>query len=319
VIDGHERDLFERGVRAALEDHTSSGLVAALSDLGWYDALRADARVAISVLFDLYGELNASSSLDGVLASVLSPGEPMAVVALPIFGSLEPPGQRRGDTLVVHGMVSDTVQSAERAVIAARSVDRTEIHTVTTAELHLRRIAGIDPALGWFELSGTADVGSEQCDDSGEVWESSVALGQLALSHELIGTSRSMLRLATDHATERIQFGVAISTFQAVRHRLSDGLVAIAAAEAAVDAAWELGSPFAASVAKAVAGKTARMVARHSQQILAGIGFTAEHPLHRLVKRTLTLDQTLGGSNAVTRSIGEELLRSRELPVALPL
>jgi alkylation response protein AidB-like acyl-CoA dehydrogenase len=128
-----------------------------------------------------------------------------------------------------------------------------------------------------------------------------------------------MLRLARNHATERIQFGVPISTFQAVRHRLADSVVAIAAAEASVAAAWEVGSPFDASVAKALAGRSARLVARHSQQVLAGMGFTAEHPFHRFVKRTLTLDQTLGGSNAITRSIGEELLRSRVLPAALPL
>jgi alkylation response protein AidB-like acyl-CoA dehydrogenase len=128
-----------------------------------------------------------------------------------------------------------------------------------------------------------------------------------------------MLRLARDYATERIQFGRPISSFQAVRHRLADSLVAVAAAEASVAAAWEVGSPFTASVAKAVAGRSARVVARHSQQVLAGMGFTAEHPLHRFVKRALTLDQTLGASGTITRGIGGELLRSGKLPAALPL
>jgi hypothetical protein len=318
-MDKHERHLFERGIRAALESQLGTGLDAALYELGWYEALSADARTAISALFELHGELNANSSLDGVLASVLRPGDPVAPVVLPPFGDIEPPGRRRGGALIVRGVSSGTLNSAVCAVVVARSGARTEIHSVRTVDLELRRVTGIDPAPGWVEVSGTVDVGSRPSGDGEESWPRSVALGQLALSHELIGTSRSMLQLAKDHATERIQFGVPISSFQAVRHRLADALVAVASAEAAVAAAWVAGSPFSASVAKAVAGTSARVVARHSQQVLAGMGFTAEHPLHRFVKRALILDQTLGASGPITRSIGEDLLRSRTLPAALPL
>ena len=47
-------------------------------------------------------------------------------------------------------------------------------------------------------------------------------------------------------------------------------------------------------MAKAVAGRQARTTARHCQQVLAGIGFTTEHPLHHYVRRTLVLDALLG-------------------------
>ncbi len=319
MIDEYERDLLERGLRAALERHTDVAIDEALYELGWYEAMRDDPRTAISVLFELYGELNASSSLDSVMASVLRRGDRVAAVMLPMFGSLDPPGERHGDTLIIHGIIGRTIQGAEHAIVASRSGSRTEIHTVMTDELDRHRITGIDPGLGWFEVAGTIDAGSHAHDDEGEVWQDAVAIGRLALSHELIGTSRGMLRLARNHAIGRIQFGAPISSFQAVRHRLADSLVAIAAAEASVAAAWESSSPFNASVAKAVAGRSARQVARHSQQVLAGMGFTAEHPLHRFVKRALVLDQTLGASGPLTRWIGEELLRSKEVPVALPL
>ena len=52
------------------------------------------------------------------------------------------------------------------------------------------------------------------------------------------GASRTMLDLAREHAVERVQFDRPIAGFQAVRHRLAETLVAIEAADAALDAAW---------------------------------------------------------------------------------
>ena len=164
--------------------------------------------------------------------------------------------------------------------------------------------SGMDPHMKLVECAGPPDA---------------VAAGQRALAHELIGASRAMLELARVHALERIQFDVPIASFQAVRHRLAEALVAIEAADGAVAASWEDGTPFAASIAKAIAGRSARTVARHSQQVLAGIGFTAEHPFHRYFRRTRVLDHLLGDSRTLTRELGEYLLSARTLPPVLPL
>jgi alkylation response protein AidB-like acyl-CoA dehydrogenase len=74
-----------------------------------------------------------------------------------------------------------------------------------------------------------------------------------------------------------------------------------------------------AAMAKALAGRAARTVAGHAQQVLAGVGFTTEHPLHRSVRRVLVLDQLLGAGDALTRDLGTETLARRALPAALPL
>jgi alkylation response protein AidB-like acyl-CoA dehydrogenase len=95
--------------------------------------------------------------------------------------------------------------------------------------------------------------------------------------------------------------------------------VAIEAAAALLDAAWEDPSPVTARMAKAFAGRSARTVARHCQQVLAGIGFTTEHPLHLFIRRTIVLDQLLGAGNALTAQLGREILRSGTLPPAFPL
>jgi alkylation response protein AidB-like acyl-CoA dehydrogenase len=128
-----------------------------------------------------------------------------------------------------------------------------------------------------------------------------------------------MLQLARDHAVDRIQFGRPIASFQAVRHRLAEGLVAVEAADGALAAAWEDGTPMAAALAKAIAGRTGRTVARHAQQVLAGIGFTTEHPLHDHVRRVIVLDRLLGDHHTLTRELGEQLLETRTIPDLLPL
>ena len=150
-------------------------------------------------------------------------------------------------------------------------------------------------------------------------WEHAVAAGRLALSHQLLGASRAMLELASDHARDRVQFGRPIGAFQAVRHRLADCLVAVEGADAALSSAWDDGSPLTAALAKAIAGQAARTVGRHCQQVLAGMGFTGEHPFHHYLRRTILLDQLLVDSRSLLSEVGKALIETRRLPSLRPL
>ncbi|HKT02664.1 MAG TPA: acyl-CoA dehydrogenase family protein, partial [Rugosimonospora sp.] len=187
---------------------------------------------------------------------------------------------------------------------------------VATDALAWHPVRGIDPTLGLVEVTGQIGgaVGRGPVD-----WPAAVARGQLALGHELAGASRRVLDLARDHALVRIQFGRPIAMFQAVRHRLAETLVAVEAAGAVLDEAWEDGTAQAAGMAKATAGRSARVAVRHCQQVLAGIGFTTEHPFHRYARRILVLEQLLGSTRALTRELGEGILARRELPAPFPL
>jgi hypothetical protein len=137
-----------------------------------------------------------------------------------------------------------------------------------------------------------------------------LAGGRLAVGWWLAGTGRAMLGLARTHALDRVQFGRAIGSFQAVRHRLAETLVALEGAEAALQAAGQAATGQAAAddlgtlLAKAAAGQAALAAARHCQQVLGGIGFTAEHGLHRHVRRVLVLDGLLGSAAELTREAG---------------
>jgi alkylation response protein AidB-like acyl-CoA dehydrogenase len=177
----------------------------------------------------------------------------------------------------------------------------------------------VDQSLGLVEVTGSTVpiIAQRQLDPSS--WPQAVALAQLALGHELVGCSRAMLELARGHALERIQFGQPIASFQAVRHRLAETLVAIEASDAALSSAWDEGSPRAAADAKALAGRSAQTGVRHCQQVLAGIGFTTEHDFHHYLRRVLVLDQLFGTSRGLTREFGRELLATRRVPPLPPL
>lgn len=128
-----------------------------------------------------------------------------------------------------------------------------------------------------------------------------------AVSWWLIGSARAMLALARRHALDRVQFGKPIASFQAVRHRLADTLVAIEGAEAALTLPSADNPDLIALLAKAAAGKAALTAARHCQQVLGGIGFTEEHELQHHVKRALVLDGLLGSSRELTKKAGAGL------------
>jgi hypothetical protein len=313
MMDAEERAVLAKGLRDATARHSGADLDAALDDLGWPDALAAAPRDAVALLFEHQGAANAASSaLDRVVVAALGLGPDVGVV-LPALGRWSPPGTVADGGLAVAGLGTAGLAARDRAAVVAGD----SAVLVATGDLALRPIAGLDPRLGLVAVAGER-VGAV-ADPAGVVWADAVAAGQRALAHELVGTSRAMLELARTHALERVQFDRPIAAFQAVRHRLAESLVAIEAAGAAVGAAWDDPSPLAAALAKALAGRGARTVARHAQQVLAGIGFTTEHPLHRYVRRALVLDRLLGGARSLTRQLGEDLLARRSLPDILPL
>jgi hypothetical protein len=153
-----------------------------------------------------------------------------------------------------------------------------------------------NPALGGLPLRRVEEGGHLRLPDA-----------RRALGWWLVGSARAMLALARQHALDRVQFGRPIASFQAVRHRLAETLVAIEGAEATLGLSGVDDPDLTALLAKAAAGKAALTAAKHCQQVLGGIGFTAEHDLHHHVKRALVLDGLLGSSRELTRRAGAGL------------
>jgi hypothetical protein len=317
-MEDDERALFASGVTRAVEAGSGEVLDRELDALGWRDALASDRRAAVSVLFDAAGRANATSSaLDWLLADALgAPGD--ASVVLPPLRTWAPPGRVGSGRCTVGGLGSAALARQSGALVVATAPEGLLAVVVPVEDLVRHPLGGIDPALGLFEVHG--EVARDRTNPlPAAAWEGALALGQLALSHELIGAARTMLELASEHALERVQFGRPIAMFQAVRHRLAEALIAIEAADSLVAGAWDEPSPVLASMAKGMAGRGARTAAKHCQQVLAGIGFTTEHDFHRFYKRVVVLDQLLGAGSALTRQLGSDVLATGTLPPSFSL
>jgi hypothetical protein len=317
-MDTAELRLFETSLRSAVDRHSGEALDAALDDLGWREALREDRR-AIASMFAAQGDRAvASSALDDVICVGLgAPADRDLSVVLPALGRYDAPATLDGQHLVVDGIGTGRARRPGHMLIAVDGSATSFVVRAPVSHLAVQPVAGIDPDGEWVTVTGRIDVGTADRVDAD--WTAGVALGQLGVAQELAAGSRAMLRLARDHAVERTQSGRPLSGFQAVRHRLADGLLAVESADAAIAAGWDEPSAYRAAMAKAIAGRSTRTVARHAQQVLGGMGFTAEHGFHRLMKRAMALDQVLGASATLSAEIGRQAIEQRHVPPMLAL
>jgi alkylation response protein AidB-like acyl-CoA dehydrogenase len=129
-------------------------------------------------------------------------------------------------------------------------------------------------------------------------------LVRVLVSAEQVGTAQAALDMAVGYARDRVQFGRAIGSFQAIKHMCADMLLDVESARsAAYYAAWAAadGSPELATVAplaKAFCADTLLAAASLNMQVHGGICFTWEHPAHLYFRRAKAGTQLWGDSQA---------------------
>ena len=126
-------------------------------------------------------------------------------------------------------------------------------------------------------------------------------LAVVALAAEQVGGTQRCLDETVAYAKLRVQFGRAIGSFQAVKHRAADVLLSLETARSAmayaagvVDAGGNEAA-LAATLAAAVCSEAFTEAARANLQLHGGIGFTWEHDAHLYLKRAKS-DQLLFGA-----------------------
>jgi alkylation response protein AidB-like acyl-CoA dehydrogenase len=136
-----------------------------------------------------------------------------------------------------------------------------------------------------------------------------LAEATIGLASEQIGAASRCLELAVAHTKQRFQFGRAIGSFQAVKHRAVDALTLLELARSAAWwAAWvasragvapgELEE--AASIAHSTACEAFEKAAYECIHLHGGMGFTWEHDAH-LYYRRARADRVLFGDPVVHR------------------
>jgi alkylation response protein AidB-like acyl-CoA dehydrogenase len=129
----------------------------------------------------------------------------------------------------------------------------------------------------------------------------------LLIAADALGAMEGLFALTTDYLKQREQFGVAIGSFQALKHRMADMAASIELAdcllEQALDAATTPDAAFWAGLCKAEVTDAAAFLAAECLQLHGAIGFTWEHDCHLYLKR-VRLDQALVRANHALRQAG---------------
>lgn len=161
-----------------------------------------------------------------------------------------------------------------------------------------------------FEAVPVAEVKGTTADEL-------LAMAALLRAAQMVGAMERSLDLSLEHATQRQQFGRPISAFQAVQQMLSLIASHTAAAAAAVDLAAQHGSggTLEAAIAKSRAGEAAGLAAENAHQVIAAMGFTREHALHRCTRRLWSWRDECGNEAFWNAKLGEAAARAGETGV----
>lgn len=120
------------------------------------------------------------------------------------------------------------------------------------------------------------------------------------LANEMVGGAERLRESAVDYSLLRVQFGRAIGSFQAIKHRLADMLLEVEMARSAAYFAAAAADedtedlPTAASLAKAAAADAYMQAAITTVQLHGGIGFTWDNDTHLWFKRAKSSEVFLG-------------------------
>jgi alkylation response protein AidB-like acyl-CoA dehydrogenase len=146
-----------------------------------------------------------------------------------------------------------------------------------------------------------------------EVLERVLAVAVIGLAAEQVGGAQRLLELTVDYVKERKQFGRAIGSFQAVKHRCADMLVDVESARSVmVHALWSVATDSEdlaadAAMAKAFCSEAFLSCAGAAIQLHGGIGFTWEHCAHLFFKRAKASQLMFGDPVHHRRVLGDLL------------
>ena len=294
---GHDAD--EAGLREILVVMTELGRAACPAPM-WSAALAnlalAGSRVEAAV--DLLKKMH-----DGTACVAFS------------FGALDP-DTNAGSIQLEGGAVSGLLRFVEVAGSCTHllvSIDKSCLALVALdgpgVELQATRAMG---AWGIYEVR-LSKTPARRIDLSPGILDDHLLEARLALLARAYGAARAAFDLTVDYAKERKQFGQPIGRFQAIQHKLANGLIALEGVRLTLDHAAELHDSqdkywcYFVTAAVAFGGDALRRVSLETQHALGAIGYAEEHQAPRHFKRVHLDTIALGGAPDARRRVASFL------------
>ncbi len=199
---------------------------------------------------------------------------------------------------VTHGQVAGLL------LVLARDADGLSIYEVDAkaAGVAISALPAFDRTLRLAKIAFDG-VKGRKISSNRPAWacvEDALNLARVALAGEQAGGGKKVVEFTVDYVKNRIQFGRAIGSFQAVKHMAADILLesesAVSAARAAAKALAD-GAPDAdaqVSLAAFACADAYSFITATAIQMHGGIAFTWAHPAHLYLRRARSAAQLFG-------------------------
>ena len=276
--------------------------------------------------------------LHNELGRAVAPGSYIATLAAIDVIALHGDAEQQDAWLeaVISGEVKVAIAAlamAEHAVVEEDHFVSTKLKLLGEADAEIALIPLETGEIGIVDISGSDRLAMQVWDRTRTVLEVSLEkaplLGKLmtngranlslsrnalmAVAADSIGLGRGIIEKTIAYMKEREQFGRAIGSFQALKHRAVDMVARIDVAEHvlgnALDVA-EAGDAAAdmwAALAKVSATQAATFVASDCVQIFGGVGFTWEYDVHLYLKRARMNEMLIGTNDQLLDWAADEL------------
>jgi len=266
-----------------------------------------------------------SGIVDGSAITALAALEPTSGQS---YQSVSTTATRAGDDWIINGdkiVVADAPIATHLLITARTDGDPTDADGITlftipfdptnppegVAAQHYRTID--DHQASDLTLTDLRVPDSSRISDVGGGWpilDVAIDAATAATIAEAVGAMRKVLADTVEYTKQRQQFGVPISSFQALQHRMVNMYMEVEQATAASYlATLSLDGPNrrrAVSAAKATIARAARLVGQEAVQLHGGMGMTEELAIGHYFKRLTAIESEFGGRDFHTRRYRQE-------------
>lgn len=234
----------------------------------------------------------------------LAAGDSTAALVVPLStapGTFTPTVKVTASGLVGSVTTVAGVAESDVLVVPVAGESGLELHTVRIADATVTPVLSLDMTrrLADVEFSGSSSVRVDS-GNAAQAVEEALLCGSALLASEQFAVAQWCLETTLAYVKERKQFGRAIGSYQAIKHRLADLWLEVsssgAAARYAADtyARGDADAAIAATVAQAFCSGVAVHAAEECVQLHGGIGMTWEYPAHLYLKRAKSDQLSLG-------------------------